>query len=213
MCRICSAAFCASKNNVKYPPAIQNLINLFTTLPSVGPKTAERYVFYLLNQSPDYMQRLAQGVAELKEKTTICARCHSVTESDPCHICADIARDESIVCVVATTREMLNIESTSEFNGFYHVLGGLIDTIKGAGPEELNISQLENKIKKGNIKEVILALSPNMEGETTALYLNKLLNKYKIKITRIAKGLPTGSEIEYADELTLGNALKYRTKL
>jgi len=198
---------------MKYPPAIQNLINLFTALPSVGPKTAERYVFYLLKENPDYMQRLAQGVAELKEKTTICASCHSVAESNPCHICLDKTRAKSSICVVATTREMLNIEATSEFKGQYHVLGGLIDTIKRVNPEELNIKQLENKVKQGQIKEVILALSPNMEGETTALYLNKLLNKYKIKITRIAKGLPTGSEIEYADELTLGNALKYRTKL
>ena len=198
---------------MKYPPAIQNLINLFTTLPSVGPKTAERYVFYLLNQNPNYMQGLAQAIAELKEKTTICATCHCVAESNPCHICSDKTREKSSICVVATTREMLNIETTGEFKGNYHVLSGLIDTIKGAGPDQLNIVQLENKVKKGNIKEIILALSPNMEGETTALYLNKLLNKYKIKITRIAKGLPTGSEIEYADELTLGNALKYRTKL
>lgn len=198
---------------MKFPPAIQNLINLFTTLPSVGPKTAERYVFYLLNQNPDYMQRLAQAIAELKEKTTVCISCHAVAESNPCHICLDKTRSQSSICVVATTREMLNIESTEEFKGRYHVLGGLIDTIKGIGPEKLNIKQLENKVKQGNIKEIILALSPNMEGETTTLYLNKLLNKYKIKITRIAKGLPTGSEIEYADELTLGNALKYRTKL
>ena len=198
---------------MKYPPAIQNLINLFTTLPSVGPKTAERYVFYLLKENPDYMQRLAQAIAELKEKTTICNSCQAVAESDPCHICLDKTRENSSICVVATTREMLNIETTNEFKGQYHVLNGLIDMIKGLKPEQLNIKQLENKVKQGKIKEIILALSPNMEGETTALYLNKLLNKYKIKITRIAKGLPSGAEIEYADELTLGNALKYRTKL
>ncbi|MCK5061895.1 recombination protein RecR [Candidatus Parcubacteria bacterium] len=198
---------------MKYPPAIQNLINLFTTLPSVGPKTAERYVFYLLKENPDYMQRLAQAIAELKEKTTICNSCQAVAESDPCHICLDKTRENSSICVVATTREMLNIETTNEFKGQYHVLNGLIDMIKGLKPEQLNIKQLENKVKQGKIKEIILALSPNMEGETTALYLNKSLNKYKIKITRIAKGLPSGAEIEYADELTLGNALKYRTKL
>ena len=198
---------------MKYPPAIQNLINLFTTLPSVGPKTAERYVFYLLKENPDYMQRLAQAIAELKEKTTICNSCQAVAESDPCHICLDKTRENSSICVVATTREMLNIETTNEFKGQYHVLNGLIDMIKGLKPEQLNIKQLENKVKQGKIKEIILALSPNMEGETTALYLNKLLNKYKIKITRIAKGLPSGAEIEYADELTLGNALKYRIKL
>ena len=198
---------------MKYPPAIQNLINLFTTLPSVGPKTAERYVFYLLKENPDYMQRLAQAIAELKEKTTICNSCQAVAESDPCHICLDKTRENSSICVVATTREMLNIETTNEFKGQYHVLNGLIDMIKGLKPEQLNIKQLENKVKQGKIKEIILALSPNMEGETTALYLNKSLNKYKIKITRIAKGLPSGAEIEYADELTLGNALKYRIKL
>ena len=162
---------------MKYPPAIQNLINLFTTLPSVGPKTAERYVFYLLKENPDYMQRLAQAIAELKEKTTICNSCQAVAESDPCHICLDKTRENSSICVVATTREMLNIETTNEFKGQYHVLNGLIDMIKGLKPEQLNIKQLENKVKQGKIKEIILALSPNMEGETTALYLNKSLNQ------------------------------------
>lgn len=198
---------------MQYPSSIQNLVNYFSKLPTVGPKTAERYVFYLLQQHPEELQKFAQAIAELKEKITICEYCFSVAEKSPCEICSDKKRDQNTICVVANTRDMISIESTGEFNGTYHVLGGLIDVINNRNPEILNINQLIEKIKKNKTKEIILALSPSLEGETTSMYLMKILKPLNIKISRIAKGLPVGSDIEYADEHTLSNALKYRINL
>ncbi len=196
-----------------YPKSIQNLINYFSKLPTVGPKTAERYVFYLLQQGGEDLQGFAQAIAELKEKITICKSCGAVSESNPCFICADKSRDKSIICIVANTRDMLAIENAKQYKGIYHILGGVINMIEGIGPEKLNIKNLLNKIKKDNIKEIIIALNPNMEGETTAMHLNKIIKPFNIKITRIARGLPTGSDLEYADETTINNALKYRIEL
>ena len=195
---------------MKFPLSIQNLINHFSKLPTVGPKTAERYVFYLLKEHPEELQKFAQGIAELKEKTTVCRLCLAYAETNPCSICTDNKRDNSVLCVVADTRDMITIEATREYGGIYHILGGQLNAILGIKPEQLNIGQLMEKIKSGNIKEVILALSPNLEGETTSMYLVKLLKPLRIKITRLAKGLPMGSDLEYADEMTLSNALKYR---
>jgi len=196
---------------MKYPLSIQNLINHFSTLPTVGPKTAERYVFYLLKQSPEELQKFAQSLAELKEKTTVCRTCLSIAESNPCLICSDKKRNQSIICVVADTRDMLTIEATKQYNGIYHILGGAINVVEGIKPEQLNIKQLINRVK--GVKEIILAFNPDLEGETTSLYLAKLLKPYKIKVTRLAKGLPMGADLEYADEITLTNALKYRIAL
>ena len=198
---------------MKYPLAIQNLIDQFSRLPSVGPKTAQRYVFYLLKQPAEELQKLAQFIAELKEKTITCSRCLSLAESNPCPICADKKRRQDIICVVANTQDMLTLEATSQYHGLYHILGGLINTIEEIKPEQLNIKQLISRLEKDGIKEIILALNPTLEGETTVLYLVKLLKPYKIKITRLAKGLPTGADLEYADEITLANALKYRNEL
>ncbi|MFA4834013.1 MAG: recombination mediator RecR [Patescibacteria group bacterium] len=198
---------------MKFPLAIQNLIEHFSHFPSVGPKTAQRYVFYLLKQPTEELQKLAQFIAELKEKTITCSRCLSLAESNPCPICADKKRRQDIICIVASTQDMLTLEATSQYNGLYHILGGLINTIEEIKPEQLNIKQLIEKIEKDGIKEIILALNPTLEGETTVLYLVKLLKPYKIKITRLAKGLPTGADLEYADEITLANALKYRNEL
>jgi len=198
---------------MKYPLAIQNLIDQFSRLPSVGPKTAQRYVFYLLKQPAEELQKLAQFIAELKEKTITCSRCLSLAESNPCPICADKKRRQDIICVVANTQDMLTLEATSQYHGLYHILGGLINTIEEIKPEQLNIKQLISRLEKDGIKEIILALNPTLEGETTVLYLVKLLKPYKIKITRLAKGLPTGADLEYADEITLSNALKYRNEL
>jgi recombination protein RecR len=198
---------------MKFPASIQNLINFFSDLPTVGPKTAERYVFYLLKKNPEELQKYAQAIAELKEKTTICSHCQTYAESNPCFICSDKNRNTRLLCVVADTRDMMAIESTKEFNGLYHGLGGVINAIEGTRPEELNIKSILDKIKINKIEEVILALDPNFEGETTVMYLTKLLKPYKIKITRLAKGLPMGADLEYADEMTLANALKYRNEL
>lgn len=170
-------------------------------------------MFSLLKQSDEELQSFAQAIAELKEKTLTCSNCFAIANASPCVICADKNRARSSVCVVANTRDMYSIESAKEFNGRYHVLGGVIDVIGGIKPENLKIKELLEKIKNTCITEVILALNPNMEGETTSLYINKLLKPYKIKITRIARGLPLGSDLEYADEMTLANALKFRNEL
>jgi recombination protein RecR len=198
---------------MKFPASIQNLINFFSDLPTVGPKTAERYVFYLLKKNPEELQRFAQAIAELKEKTTVCSVCHAYAESNPCYLCSDKNRNPRLLCIVADTRGMMAIESTKEYSGLYHALGGVINAIEGSGPEELNIKSIIEKIKNIKIEEIVLALDPNFEGETTVMYLTKLLKPYKIKITRLAKGLPMGADLEYADEMTLANALKYRNEL
>lgn len=201
---------------MRYPSSIQNLINHFSRLPAVGPKTAERYVFYLLKQNPEFLQKFAQGLAELKEKTVVCQNCLAMAESNPCAICSDNKRDKTKICVVADTRDMLAIENIRQYNGLYHILGGVINAIEGIKPEQLNIRQLADKIKGNGAREIILALNPDLEGETTAMYLVKLLKpagQDRIKITRLAKGLPMGADLEYADEITLINALKYRNEL
>jgi recombination protein RecR len=198
---------------LRYPLSIQNLINYFLKLPSVGHKTAERYVFYLLKESPEELQKFAQGLAELKEKTIICQQCFSYAEANPCLICADAKREKNTICVVANTQDMLVIEATGEYNGLYHILNGTLNAIEGIKPEQLNISNLIERVKKNGIKEIILALNPDLEGETTSMYLIKLLRPFKIKASRLAKGLPTGANLEYADQMTLSNALKYRSEV
>jgi recombination protein RecR len=194
---------------MKYPSAIQNLIEKLSELPSVGPKTAERYVFYLLKQADEKLKNLAAAIGELREKTTLCQSCLSIAEKNPCPICADKNRRSEILCLVENTRDLAALESTRQYDGHYFVLGGLINTIDEVRPEDLNIDKLVKKIKNDNIKEIILALNFTLEGETTALYLTKIL-KGHLKITRLAKGLPAGSDLEYADEITLTNALKNR---
>lgn len=198
---------------MRYPASIQNLIDHFCKLPTVGPKTAERYVFYLLKQHPEWLQQFAQAIAEVKEKTTVCQTCLAITESNPCQICSDRKRNHAVICLVADTRDMLAIEATKQYNGIYHTLGGVINTIEGIKPEQLNIKALQNRFKTNEIKEVILAFNPDLEGETTSMYIAKLLKEHKIRITRLAKGLPMGADLEYADEITLSNALKYRSEM
>ena len=198
---------------MKYPKSIENLIEHFSHLPTVGPKTAERYVFYLLKQNPEMLQQFAQSIAELKEKITICKICLRIAETNPCDICNDQKRDTKTICILANTRDLISIESTNQYNGIYHILGGVINAIEDIKPEKLNVKQLINRIKQNNIKEIILALNPTLEGETTVMYLVKLLKPLKLKITRLAKGLPMGADLEYADEITLMNALKYRNEL
>jgi len=198
---------------VPYPKSIENLIIFFSKLPSVGPKTAERYIFFLLRQNSEYLQSFAQAIAELKEKTTICSSCFAISDKSPCEICNSSKRNSELICVVSNTKDMLAVENAKEYNGKYHILGGVINTIDGIKPESLKIKELTEKIKKNNIKEVIFALSSNIEGETTALYLKKILSPLKLKITRIARGLPSGAELEYADEITLANALKFRNEI
>lgn len=197
---------------MRYPQAIANLIEKLSTLPSVGPKTAERYVFYLLRQSNEKLNGLAEAIRDLRAKTTICSSCQAIAENNPCPICADESRNKELLCVVENTQDLLSIEATKQYSGRYFVLGGLINTINDVKPTDLNIEALLKKIKSDKVKEIILALNFNLEGETTSLYLAKLLRDH-IKITRLAKGLPAGSDLEYADETTLASALKYRNEL
>lgn len=197
---------------MRYPQAIQNLIEKLSSLPSVGPKTAERYVFYLLRQSDETLENLASSIKELKTKTTICSSCQAITENTPCSICQDNNRSQDILCVVENTQDLLTIEATKQYSGKYFVLGGLINTINDVKPEDLNIAKLAKRIKDDKIKEIILALNFTLEGETTSLYLNKILKDH-LKITHLAKGLPAGSDLEYADETTLASALKYRNEI
>lgn len=198
-----------------YPKSIENLINLLTKLPTVGPKTAERYVFYFLQQGPEELQKFSQAIAELKENTLVCRTCFAVADQSPCQTCSSQQRDHTLITVVSNTRDMLSIESVKEYQGVFHVLGGTINVIEGITPENLKIKPLLSRIAKNKVREIILALNPTLEGETTSMYLAKLLKQTfpNIIISRIAKGLPMGADLEYADELTVLNAMKYRNKL
>ncbi len=197
---------------MNYPRSIEKLIRIFSQLPSVGPKTAERYVFYLLNHSQEELLSLSENIKDLKENIKNCSRCKTFTEKDPCLICEDSKRNNQTICLVENTQDLWAIEETRQFNGKYFVLGKLIDPISNINPEDLPIKEFLDLIKKENIKEIIIALNFTLEGESTTLYLKKHLPE-KIKITRLAKGLPLGSDLEYADNLTLKNALKYRQDL
>lgn len=197
---------------MNFPPSIQKLINEFSQLPTVGPKTAERFVFYLLKRRPEELRRFAEAITELKIKTTVCAQCLTITDEPICSICSDAKRQRDMLCVVADSRDLIAIESTRQYNGLYFVLGGLLDAIEGIKPEQLNIPLLIDRIKKSNTKEIILALDANLEGETTAMYLAKTIKPLGPKVSRLARGLPMGADLEYADEMTLSNALKYRNE-
>lgn len=195
------------------PASIIKLIEQFDKLPGIGPKTAERLCFWLLKRPQADLKEFAQSLAEAKKDLVICSKCHNIAENDLCFICSDSSRDRQSICVIAETHDLQTIERLKEYKGLYHVLGGVINRLEGVGPESLNIETLVKKIKSQQIKEVILALNPDMEGESTSLYLQKLLKPFKVKITKLAKGLPTGSDIEYADDVTLSSALKYRKEI
>lgn len=194
------------------PSPIKKLINQFTKLPGIGEKTAARLAFYLLKQPKEELEIFSKALAELKEKIVRCSVCQNIAESDPCPICKDPKRDKSVICIVGEPLDIVALESTGEYKGVYHVLGGSINPVEGIGPDQLKIKELKNKIEKGKegIKEIILANNPTLEGEATAMYISKLLKPFNIKITRIARGLPVGGDLEYADEVTLSNALKGR---
>lgn len=197
---------------MRFPRAIANLIEAFSELPSVGPKTAERYVFHLLKSSPEKLENLARSLSELKKNITVCSSCLAISESSPCSVCADLQRKTGTLCIVENTQDMLSLEATRQYQGRYFILGGLINTIENIKPEDLNVEKLLRKIKQEGYTEIILALNFTLEGETTSLYLGKVLADYNVKITRLAKGLPAGSDLEYADENTLAMALKYRVE-
>lgn len=198
---------------MKFPASIQKLIEEFSDLPTVGPKTAERYVFYLLKQDPEKIKELAQAISELQTKTTVCKECNTIAESNPCAICSDPKRNKKILCVVSDARNLMTIEATKKYEGLYFVLNGELNHFEDIDPERLKTRQLIEKIKNNPVEEIILALNPTIEGETTAMYVSKLIKPLNIKVTRLAKGLPMGADLEYVDELTLANALKFRNEL
>ncbi len=196
-----------------YPQIVKKLIEDFQRFPSVGPKTAERYVFHLLKNNEFELKSLADKIQNLKKETTKCSKCLCLSETNPCYICNDKNRNGKILCLVSTNQEMINIENTHKYNGLYFILGGIINVIENIGPESLNLRPLIKRIREEKIEEIIIALSPTVEGETTTLYLGKLLKDYSLKITRLARGLSAGSSLEYADEITIAEALRYRNNI
>lgn len=195
------------------PIPVQKLIDEFNKLPGIGQKTAERFVFYLLKQPKTEIIKLIGALNNINNRINVCSECFNYCEKAPCPICSDKDRDQNTVCVVAESADIIALEKVSEYRGVYHVLHGQINHIDDIGPEKLKIKELVSRIKKNKIKEVILALDANMDGETTVLYLNKTLKPLSIKITRLARGLPMGSDIEYADEITLASALSGRREI
>ncbi|HKE35803.1 MAG TPA: recombination mediator RecR [Candidatus Baltobacteraceae bacterium] len=189
------------------------LINEFSKLPTVGPKTAARLVFYLLNRPRHEAQSLAEAILNVKDHVRFCSICYSLTETDPCDLCSDPDRDAATVCVVAEAKDVYAIERTAAFKGRYHVLGGLISPMDGIGPAQLHVKELVERIGREAPTEIILATNPNAEGEATALYLSRLLQPLGVTVTRLAYGLPIGGDLDYADEITLAKALEGRTPL
>lgn len=197
---------------MRIPKAITNLVESFERLPGVGPKTAQRLAFYLLHVPQGELDRFAKSIQDLKKDTIICSICFSVDEMDPCSICQDNRRNQETICVVEQPLDILAFEKSGKYHGVYHVLHGKIDPLNNIGPDEIHISELVQRCKSEKVQEVILATNPTMEGEATAMYIAKELQKEfpQIKVTRIGRGLPVGADIEYADEVTLGRALEGR---
>lgn len=196
-----------------YAPAVARLLEELERLPGVGPKSAQRIAFYLLKCDVEAARRLAEAITDVKDTIRFCERCFNFAEEDTCEICADPGRLASMVCVVEEPRDVVAIERTGEFRGTYHVLGGCLSPIDGVGPDELRAHELVTRVDTEDVEEVILATNPNVEGETTALYLARLLKPLGIRVTRIASGLPVGGDLEYADEVTLGRALEGRREM
>ena len=194
-----------------YDGPVQDLIDELGRLPGIGPKSAQRIAFWLLDQPAEDVERLAQALIEVKQKVRFCEICFNVTDQDVCRICRDPKRDASSICVVEESKDVVAIERTREFRGRYHVLGGSLSPIAGRGPGDLHIAELVRRLSDAAITEVILATNPNLEGEATATYLSRLLGQTPgIRITRLASGLPVGADLEYADEVTLGRAFSGR---
>ena len=198
---------------MKRPPVVNELLEEFKRLPGIGQKTAERLSFFLLRGSSEQANKLADAIRKVKEKIILCSQCHGITEINPCDICRDPKRDSSFVCVVEEPHNVYAMENMGYFRGVYHVLMGVISPLDGIGPAELTIEALKKRVFKDNIQEVLLATNPDMEGESTAVYIAKILKSADIKITRIARGLPVGGDIEYADEVTLMKALEGRIEM
>ena len=205
--------------NKTLPPSVSRLIDAFAQLPGIGPKSASRLAYYLLRAPAEEATSLADALRELKERTRFCSVCMNITESDPCEVCADPTRDHGLICVVEEPLDVTAIERSRSFNGLYHVLHGVISPMNGIGPDELKVRELLNRVQNGGagetppVREVILATNPTLEGENTAAYIQRKLAGTPAKITRLARGLPVGGDLEYADEITLSRALEGRQSM
>ncbi len=196
-----------------YEGAVQDLIDELGRLPGVGPKSAQRIAFHLLQQDSDDVNRLVTALTEVKAKVRFCEVCGNVAQAERCRICADPRRDQTSICVVEEPKDVVAIERTREFRGTYHVLGGAISPIDGIGPDDLRVRELLPRLASGEVQEVIIATDPNLEGEATATYLSRLLRDVGVTVTRLASGLPVGGDLEYADEVTLGRAFEGRRRV
>jgi recombination protein RecR len=198
--------------NSPYPSTLlENAVSEFARLPGIGRKSALRLVLHLLRQDEEKVSRFVDSILKLTQEVKYCSCCHNISDSEICNICADKTRDSTVICVVENIKEVMAIEKTVQFEGLYHVLGGIISPIDGIGPSDLEIASLEERVKAGGIREVILALSATMEGDTTNFYIFRKLQPYGVKVSIIARGVSIGDEIEYADEVTLGRSILNRT--
>ena len=196
-----------------YSPSIEKLIQSFEKLPSIGSKTAARLAFYILDASEEETNEFISSIVNAKKNLKYCSKCYNISDTDPCNICGNPKRDQSIICVVEDVRDIIAMEKTHEFKGVYHVLHGSISPMNGIGLEDIKIKELLSRLMDGTVKEVILATNPRIEGEATAMYLSKLIKPLGIKVTRIAHGIPVGGDLEYTDEITLTKALEGRREI
>ena len=196
-----------------YSPSIEKLIQSFEKLPSIGNKTAARLAFYILNASEEETNDFISSIVNVKKNLKYCSKCYNISDTDPCPICSNPKRDQSEICVVEDVRDIVAMEKTHEFRGVYHVLHGSISPMNGVGPDDIKIKELLARLMDGQVKEVILATNPRVEGEATAMYLSKLIKPLGIKVTRIAHGIPVGGDLEYTDEITLTKALEGRREI
>ena len=200
----------ASRFFVSVAEPVSRLIEEFNKLPGIGPKSAQRLTYYLLRSPDEEAKALAEAILALKEKARLCSVCFNITDQDTCSICQDKGRDQSIICVVERPSDVLPLERTGKHNGVYHVLHGSISPLQGIGAEDLKVKELLSRLQDGSVAEVILATNPNVDGETTAMYLRRSIMPLGIHVSRLARGLPFGAELEYADDMTLGQALDFR---
>lgn len=196
-----------------YSPSIEKLIESFEKLPSIGHKTAVRLAFHMLDLNEEDTNEFINSIVKAKTNLKYCSTCYNISDTDPCPICSSPKRDGSIICIVEDVRDIMAMERTHEFKGVYHVLHGTISPMNGIGPEDIKIKELLNRIGNGEIKEIIIATNPRVEGEATAIYLSKIIKPLGIKVTRIAHGIPVGGDLEYTDEITLSKALEGRREL
>lgn len=196
-----------------YAPTITRLIDELKHLPGIGQKTAQRLAFFILREDREQALALADAIREAKDKIRECSVCNNITDTDPCHYCTNSGRDRKVICVVEEPPNIVAIEKTRQFNGQYHVLGGALSPLQGVGPEQLKIKSLIERLKGGGVEEIILATNPTAEGEATAIYLSKLIKPLGVRVTRIAMGIPVGSDLEYADEVTMLKAMEGRRDL